>query len=109
MIEKRPPSLRMGLIGIVVLQAQIVGAFGHVWAFERPAIPGAAIIAENVFVIERSPINHDVAGVFPDQINLVGRESISGHAEVGFLSGKQSKRIYEKSWGWRAEHRMEWR
>jgi hypothetical protein len=102
--QKGPVLFRMVLIGIIVLQAQFVGAFGHVWAFERPAVTSTAVISENIFIIECTPINHNVVGVFTDQIDFLGSKDVPANTEIGFLSGKQRECVDEKFWFGETHH-----
>ena len=76
-LRKCALSLLSVLIGIVVLQANVVRALGHIGAFERPAISSAMLNSENVLVVQDAPKKHDEVGVFSDQVNLVWRERFS--------------------------------
>jgi hypothetical protein len=92
------------LVGVVVLHTIVAIVFSHVWAMESPAIACAALLPENVLVVNRSPELQLVLGAIPHRCNLFfGHVEIGFHLETQFLTGEERQSIDDTSGGWVAK------
>jgi hypothetical protein len=71
------------LEAVVVLQAEVGVSFAQIWAAEGPAISGASLLAEDVFIEKKPPVLKPVlATTIPNQTGLLLRNGLSSVGDL---------------------------